>query len=481
MRFPPVIKPGKLSIFQAADLNAYLQDIDRYVRGASVTPPLYKTENRIGVNIDGLAAQLPSSPNWILAQITGISRYTTTQPTPPAPFPPPMTPPTPSSYGSSSGSTPIEGGQGMGVAGAGSTGLTGSDFAPIYQYSWIPVTPGPQGGVLPLAAPGSGQFLQTTGISTNGTNTVNLASVTGLQIGQMFIPNTAFPNSATIISINAAGLQVVMNQNAVADGTETYNFIGAGPAFEANGYVVPVGQVVRLWPGYVDLAVGQTYLFDGADRPLPAQITGGSNPYSWSEVTPALGGVFTVPTGNNFGTATFQPAYERNGDTKVIAGKNVLLWRSIFDSGGTAQNWVFDSSPTSTTSGGGGLSGNCGYTTGSLVGGGAYVPVLSVSTTGGLTGYFYWWVNTILSLDAEITATDKWGGTITNFALGAFAAGPTPFTGGYDLNTIFQLGTGPFPAIVSAPITSFTLSFKNHFDASHANVTYALAWVIGEC
>lgn len=333
---------GPLSLQEAENLWQWMQRVERFLDNFQLTPPLMGTEGRVWLDVLGLTSQQAAGnvQPYTLAQITGVTRYTTTQPLPPG-FP--IVPPPASMWNGQ------EGGQGMNVADT----PQAASFAPINQYQWVPVTPDAQGGVVVgQGGSGSGVFLSTTGTTTVGLTQVNMASVTGLQVGQSLYPNIPYPTGATIVSIDTVGVTVTFDQQATTDGVSEFDFLGTGAAFEANGYVVPVGQVVRLWPGYVDPTVGQTYLFDGADRPLNVKIIGGSNPYSWQEVV-SSGAGFTVPTGGNSGSATFQPLYERNGATNLAVGAYALAWRGSYDKT-LGQRFIFDRSASMPTSGGGG-------------------------------------------------------------------------------------------------------------------------------
>ena len=79
-------------------------------------------------------------------------------------------------------------------------------------------------------------------------------------------------------------------------------------------------------------------------RPIPAVITGGKNPYSWSNVvwTGPSGGWKTIGGG---GSETVGPAYEINGRTKVPAGQHVELHKGY--NGDFRFQWLRMGSPPS--------------------------------------------------------------------------------------------------------------------------------------
>lgn len=89
--------------------------------------------------------------------------------------------------------------------------------------------------------------------------------------------------------------------------------------------------------------------------PFPAQITSGTDPYAWQEMTPSTGGGFSVLSGGRTGTASVNPAYEINGNGSVPENAFVWMFYGHYVSPAT-QDYVFQSSSSS-------LVGNITFTT----------------------------------------------------------------------------------------------------------------------
>lgn len=116
------------------------------------------------------------------------------------------------------------------------------------------------------------------------------------------------------------------------------------PAYEINGSVADVGTRVQLWRGLSfsssSQVVQQWFFTLGGSSGNPsflAKITGGSNPYAWSEVDCGPDGTFPVSThsGARSGTTTANPAWEYNRNEAVAANTIVRMWPCFTDSGGS--------------------------------------------------------------------------------------------------------------------------------------------------
>ena len=75
--------------------------------------------------------------------------------------------------------------------------------------------------------------------------------------------------------------------------------------------------------------------------PFFAKITSGTQPYAWTEVTPATGGTWATRSGGRSGTTGTNPAYEFNGNASVAANSIAVMWRGYDNNGGTKQEYVF--------------------------------------------------------------------------------------------------------------------------------------------
>jgi len=95
--------------------------------------------------------------------------------------------------------------------------------------------------------------------------------------------------------------------NAIASLAEKCEKLTADPPIEIvkhqTGFHIRLADVEEIW----------------------AKITGGTNPYAWTEVDPAAGGTFTVSGTGRTGTTTVNPAYEWTANTTVAANTIVRL------------------------------------------------------------------------------------------------------------------------------------------------------------
>lgn len=123
------------------------------------------------------------------------------------------------------------------------------------------------------------------------------------------------------------------------------------PAYEQNdNSSVPSLSIVRLRPVFRNgPTVLQEYTFVFNDVGFWAKVTAGTNPYTWTEQTPAASGTWGNKSGGRTGTLD---AYEENDNTGVPA--DIIVWMRLAASGeytfkhqrGTITVQAEDDSPT---------------------------------------------------------------------------------------------------------------------------------------
>lgn len=121
-------------------------------------------------------------------------------------------------------------------------------------------------------------------------------------------------------------------------------------SLSADGLNARLAELLRqgrtqLLGGTLDTqAGGQLLTVQRPERYVWAEITGGSNPYSWRELRPAAAGTWTVKTLGRTGTTARHPAYDINGNRAVPTGTSVKLrrGRARIVGGDLSQEWLFD-------------------------------------------------------------------------------------------------------------------------------------------